>query len=122
MNRRRFLQLALGAGVTTATMVEAGFMADFWKWIKNPRTWFIPAQPKLLPPLIEYDAVRHVIPADQYFPELSLKTLATIYYDRKARENLKQHLKFEEVSFEKSLPVSRRGKSIHLFAYPTPRG
>lgn len=117
MNRRRFMQLALGAGVATATMAEVGFMADFWAWIKNPRTWFIPAKPKLLHPLRTYDAVCHIIPADEYFPELSLKHLAAIYYDKRVGQKLKRNLVLDEVSLEKSLPVARRGRSLHLFDY-----
>lgn len=42
MNRRRFLQLAAGAGVATATMAEVGFFAEFISWVKRSPKWFIP--------------------------------------------------------------------------------
>jgi hypothetical protein len=98
MDRRRFLQLVTGAGVTTATMAEAGFFAEFWKWVTKRPTWFIPKGPKPenLDPFMTYDplAIRAgEVSADALLPELAgLQQLATIYYDRKAVDLLKRSM------------------------------
>jgi hypothetical protein len=115
MDRRRFLQLVAGAGVTTATLHEAGFVADFFKWLQNPRSWFIPKKPGIKSGPETFR--RHIIPADEYFPELAgpaLSTLATIYYDKRAIENLKHNTTlWEGTNVPRTLPAS--GKRIIHF-------
>lgn len=100
MDRRRFLQLVTGAGVTTATMAEAGFFAEFWSWLTRRPKWFIPKETKqfygVIHPQAAYDLMYdplkvHEISADAMIPELhSLSKLATIYYDRKALDTLQR--------------------------------
>jgi len=94
VDRRRFLQLVTGAGVTTAAAAEVGFVAEFWQWLtKRPKT-FVPKKLVISKPAMAiYDPLQiqtHEIAADAMLPELaSLSKLATIYYDKKALEVLK---------------------------------
>ena len=124
MNRRRFLQLAAGAGVTAATMAEVGFFAEFMAWVKRLPVWSIPKNAghnpyqnyvNLSDLAVETTINSHVeamaqelsytinvLTADllgddfstNALSHLSLRELATVYYDKKAIENLKNGMPF----------------------------
>ena len=126
MNRRNFLKLAGLAGgglVASASMAEAGFLADFLSWLKRRPAWSIPkdagkyltasdirnaanalvsntyvqgknAHLGIIHPFAAYDLL-----ADDFaslpLAHLRLDQLATVYYDKKAIENLKYNMTFD---------------------------
>jgi hypothetical protein len=45
MNRRNFLKLGGGALVASATMAEAGMLAEFMSWLKRKPAWSFPSKP-----------------------------------------------------------------------------
>ena len=104
MDRRRFLQIFGGGVVASATMAEAGFLADFMAWLKRKPVWSIPKTLAVNPYIAEYSQFS------------GLSQLATIYYDRKAIENLRANLMFQSFSDIKPLPEQRE-KSIQMIRF-----
>lgn len=122
MDRRRFLQLVTGAGVSTATMTEAGFFAEFWQWLTKRPKHFIPPPKRIIPdPLMTYDPLQmevHEIAADQTVPELAgmagPQQMATIYYERRALENLKSNFRMWEGTQTPKLATSQMEVINHI--------
>jgi hypothetical protein len=89
MNRRNFLRLAAGAGVAAATMAEAGFWSEFLSWLKRKPVHSIPLNATITQyaDFVSYTEAS-LLTSEKLLPELNLGSLATIYYDRKALDNL----------------------------------
>jgi hypothetical protein len=145
VNRRRFLQLAAGAGVTAATMAEVGFFAEFMVWVKRLPVWSIPKTAGGTLNVLTADKVRTAVDALQNatpssgfvgiihpyvaldlqddfagtrLSHLSLRELATVYYDKKAIENLKHSMPFSEACREIEASVSRvKSGNFEMFQY-----
>lgn len=94
-----------GGLVATATMNEVGFFAEFMAWVKRNPVWSIPANPKVLGGYAEFVRLSN------------LSELATIYYDRKAIENLRNNSPLKAISEPRSLPTEIKGKSIQMLSF-----
>lgn len=93
-----------GGLVATATMAEAGFFAEFMAWLKRKPVWSFPP-------------VRTMVGGAKYESLSNLQHLATIYYDKKALENLKANLPFVAAFEPRVLPQGAREKSIQMLNY-----
>ncbi len=109
--------LTSGGLVASATMAEAGVFAEIASWLKRQPVWSIPKNVTLaniaqysdyasshdlslaaaIDPAVEICAKElayraavtiNTIAADDLLPELSLRNMSTIYYDKKALDNL----------------------------------
>jgi hypothetical protein len=95
MDRRKFLQLLSGAGVSAAVATSAGFdLSHFLSWLCRKPRWSYPEYVHLTA-VAEATAATEVIPASELLPELG--PLMTIYYNRQAIENLKANLRFDKM-------------------------
>ena len=96
-----------GGLVATATMAEVGFFAEFMAWVKRMPVWSFP--PKL--------PIRTFVGGAKFESVLGLEHLATIYYDRKAIENLKANMPIWAAMEPRKLPAETNNKSIQMLRY-----
>jgi hypothetical protein len=128
-------------------MAEVGFFAEFMSWIKRLPVWSIPKTAGTLNVLtadkikdavdqlntytVGKDAFYGVIHpyaaydllADDFsvnaLSHLSLQDLASVYYDKKAIDNLKSNMTFSEVCKEIEASVIRtKGREIAIYQPP----
>jgi len=116
MDRRNFLRLCAGAaGVTAATMAEAGFWSEFLSWLTRKPRWSFPSDGYSefveMTGIAEATAATEVISADQLLPELG--PLMTIYYDRQAIKNLEANLRFDKMCEQRASRIFYSGTKLN---------
>jgi hypothetical protein len=106
MDRRKFLQLLSGAGVSAAVAASAGFdLSHFLSWLTRQPRWSFPSQS--YSEFVEMTGIAEATAATELIPELalpSLKRLMTIYYDRKVLKRLEENICLDYISEPRTFP------------------
>jgi hypothetical protein len=95
-----------GGMVATATMAEVGFFDEFMAWVKRMPVWSIPSKPTV-----------HIQSYAEYTSILGLHSLATIYYGKKAIENLRANMPFIAMMEPRNIPEANKEKSIQMIRF-----
>jgi hypothetical protein len=113
MDRRNFLRLCAGAaGVTAATMAQAGFWSEFLSWLKRKPVHSIPLNATITQyaDFVSYTEAS-LLTSEELLPELG--PLMTIYYDRQAIKNLEANLRFDKMCEQRASRIFYSGTKLN---------